>query len=285
MSDNPAMNVSRTVVPLYRAAPGDGVAWVTGASSGLGRALAIELASAGYTVAATARDEQRLDTLIAATAGLPGRVVAFPCDVTDESGMLRVVSGIERQLGPIALGVFNAGTYFPTRGARLDVQNFVRTFELNVFGVIYGLVPLVSRMQSRKRGQIVIVGSITSYVGLPSAAAYGASKAALNSTAEALKYDFDKLNIRLQIVHPGFIKTPLTDRLKFPMPALMPVRKAAVRVADGIRSGGFEITFPRRLTWPMKALRLLPRPVIFRLISRVTRWGSRPMASGRKPKK
>lgn len=269
---------------MYRAAPGEGVAWITGASTGLGRALAFELAADGYTVAVTARDEERLATLAQEAAGLSGRIVPFPCDVTDERGMLRVVNGIERQLGPIALAVFNAGSYFPTRGERLDVQNFVRTFELNVFGVIYGLVPVVARMQQRRGGHIVIVGSVTSYVGLPSAAAYGASKAALNSIAEALKYDFDKLNIRLQIVNPGFIATPLTEGQGFPMPGLLPVRNAAVRLASGIRSGGFEITFPRRLTWSVKALRMLPQPLIHGLVGRLTRWTTKPLANGRKPR-
>ena len=134
---------------LYRAKPKDGVAWITGASTGIGRALARELASEGYTVAATARDEDRLATLVEETAQLPGKILPFPCDVTDESAMRMIATAIERDAGPIVLAIFNAGTYFPTRGERLDVLNIVKTYEINMFGVFYGLVPVVEHMRAR----------------------------------------------------------------------------------------------------------------------------------------
>ena len=107
--------------------------------------------------------------------------------------MARPSARIERESGPIVLAIFNAGNYFPTRGERLEVFNFARTFEVNLFGMLNGLVPAVDRMRERGRGHVVVVGSVTSYFGWPTAAAYGATKAALNNMAEALKYDFDKL--------------------------------------------------------------------------------------------
>lgn len=269
---------------LYRARPGDGVAWITGASTGIGRSLARDLALEGYTVCATARDEDRLATLVAETAGLGGRIVAFPCDVTEEAAMTQTVAAIEREVGPIALCVFNAGTYFPTRGERLDTSNVVKTFEINLFGVIYGLVPVLERMRQRGRGQMVLVGSASSYFGWPNAASYGASKAALNNLAEGLKHDFDKLNIRIQVINPGFVDTPLTQKNEFSMPALVPVDEAARRMAAGIRSGGFEISFPRRLNWPLKLLRILPFEIRYWLIHRITKWDSRPLAPPRKPR-
>nr|MBA3446792.1 SDR family NAD(P)-dependent oxidoreductase [Pseudaminobacter sp.] len=112
---------------LYRAGPGDGVAWITGASTGMGRALARDLATEGYTVAVTARDEDRLATLVGETSALPGKIVAFPCDVTDEADMAKTVAAIENRVGPIVLAIFNAGNYFPTRGERLDVLNIMKT--------------------------------------------------------------------------------------------------------------------------------------------------------------
>ena len=191
-------------MPLYRASPKDGVAWITGASTGIGRALSLVLAREGYTVAATARDEVNLVSLADEAAALPGRIVAYLLrrDATP-TAMAALVERIEAENGTIALAIFNAGNYFPTRGERLDVLNFTRTFEVNLFGVVNGLVPLVERMRERGCGHIVVVASVTSYFGWPATAAYGASKAALNNIAEALKYDFDKLNIRIQVMNPG----------------------------------------------------------------------------------
>lgn len=269
---------------LYRAKPADGVAWITGASTGIGRVLALALCKQGYTVAASARDIERLHTLEEETAGLKGGAVAFQCDVTDEKAMLDTVAAIEAKLGPIALAVFNAGSYFPTRGDRLDTLNIIHTFELNLFGVIYGLVPTAARMRERGKGQIVVIGSASSYFGWPSASAYGASKAALNNLAEGLKYDFDKMNIRLQVVNPGFIDTPLTAKNQFAMPALMKVDDAVVRLVKSIEKGGFETSFPHRFTLFLKALRILPQALRFAIMNRLTGWKSRPLAAPKKIK-
>jgi len=260
---------------LYRAKPADGVAWITGASTGIGRQLALDLAAKGYTVAATARDAENLENLVQEAAARGDRIVAAPCDVTDEKQMDRTVTWIEKEAGPIVLAVFNAGTYSPTHGERLETDNFVHTFRVNVFGVVFGLVPVVDRMRERGFGQVVLVGSVTSYFGLPSAAAYGATKAALNNMAQSLKYDFDKLNIRIQVVNPGFVDTPLTAKNKFDMPALMSVDKACERFLDGIARGGFEIVFPRRLAWLLKAGTFLPQMLYHRLIRKATGWDQR----------
>jgi NAD(P)-dependent dehydrogenase (short-subunit alcohol dehydrogenase family) len=261
---------------LYRADPKDGCAWVTGASSGIGRALALALAAEGYEVAATGRDVERLGEVVAESSGLPGRVVAFPCDITDEKAMRDAVGAIEAEFGPLALAVFNAGNYRPTRGENLKVANVVETFQVNLFGVVNGLAPAIERMRGRGRGQVVLVASVTSYFGLPLAAAYGASKAALNNMAESLKHDLDRFNIRVQVVNPGFVDTPLTRMNDYAMPALMPVDKAAARMARGFRTGGFEITFPRRFTWVLKLVRVLPMPVRYWLVHRATGWNRKP---------
>lgn len=269
---------------LYRAKPGDGAAWVTGASTGIGRELALALAQSGYTVAATARDEERLANLVEEANGLSGRIIAFPCDVTEREAMLATIREIEQTAGPIALAVFNAGTFYPTRGDRLDINNIEKTFEINFFGTVNGLVPVAELMRSRGHGQIMLVGSASSFFGWPSASAYGASKAAMNSMAEALKYDFDKMNIRLQVVNPGFVDTPLTERNAFKMPFLMKAEDAARRIVSAVERGGFETTFPRRFTIPLKLLRLLPFPLRFAVMNRLTGWKSRPMSSERKPR-
>jgi len=267
---------------LYRANPSDGVAWITGASTGIGRALALELAAQGYTVAVTARDEERLATLAKESVRGPGRILPFACDVTDGPGMRRTVAAIEAEAGPIVLAVFNAGIYHPTRGERLEPLNVINTFDINLFGVIHGLAPVADRMRRHNRGQVVLVGSASCYFGWPSAAAYGASKAALNNLAEALKHDFDKMNIRLQVINPGFIDTPLTARNHFAMPALMPIDSATQCMMRAIRSGGFETSFPWRFTLSMKLLRMLPFSLRYRIIHRLTGWKHRPLAAPRK---
>ena len=267
---------------LYRAGPADGVAWITGASSGIGRALALDLARQGYAVAVTSRDKERLDELAAEGSDLAGTILPFPGDVGDEAAMADVVDAIEREAGPLSLAVFNAGVYYPTRAERLQASNFVRTFEVNVLGVIYGLVPTLARMRGRRRGQVALIGSITAFSGWPSAAAYGSSKAALNHLAESLKFDLDKVNIRIQVINPGFVETPLTDRVGFRMPLMMSAEGAAARLSRALRSGGFDTSFPRRLTVLLRTLALLPHPLRHALVNRMTGWNRRPFADGRR---
>lgn len=272
----PAPPIAITIhMTLYRANPTDGIVWITGASTGLGRQLAIDLAERGFTVAATARDEAMLASLADAAARGSGRIVPFLCDVTDEAGMDRTIAAVETGLGPIALAIFNAGIFSPSHGERLETLNFAATYAVNLTGVVNGLVPVADRMRDRGRGQIAIVGSVTSYFGLPMAAAYGSSKAALNLLAQSLRFDFEKIGITLQIVNPGFIDTPLTARHSFPMPGKISVADASRRLIAGLDRGGFEVAFPRRLVWPMKVLRLLPQSIRHVLMRRLSGWDRR----------
>lgn len=260
---------------LYRANPKDGVAWITGASTGIGRAVALELARQGYKVAVTAREVGELAEVCKGSPDCAGRIAAYPCDVSDEAGMERTVAAIEKDLGPIVLALFNAGIYLPALGERLEATNIVRSFQVNVFGVVYGLVPVLDRMRARGFGQVAVMGSVTSYFGMPSAAAYGATKAALNNMAQSLRFDLEKLNIRIQVFNPGFVATPLTAKFQFPMPALLQVDDASARIAKGLARGGFEIAFPRRFAWCLKVLRVFPAELIHRLLNRATGWHKR----------
>ncbi len=259
----------------YRAKPTDGVAWVTGASSGIGRATARELARRGFTVAASARSADALEALSREAEGQGGRIVGHPCDVTDAAAMERCVSAIELAHGPIALAFLNAGVAPYVRGETFDADAFRKAFDVNVFGVVNGLASVVPRMAERKRGQIAAVASIAGYTGLPKAAAYGATKAAVIHMCEALKFDCDRMGLTVQVVNPGFVATPLTAKNDFRMPFLMGEEEAACRIADGLEKGGFEVTFPTRLALLCKLGRILPYALYFPLIARATGWRKR----------
>ena len=260
---------------MQRMTPADGVAWVTGAGSGIGRAVSLELARRGWTVCATSRSLPDLHALAGDASGLPGRIVAHEGDVTDPDRMAAIVETIERLHGPVALAFFNAGVAPYTRAGALDTEAFRKAFDVNLFGVINGLKPVLERMIPRGRGQVALCASIAGYGGLPRAAAYGASKAAVIHMAQALKYDLDRLGIVIQLVNPGFVDTPLTQKNDFPMPTVVAADVAGRRIVDGFERGGFEITFPRRLAWTMKALNLLPYPLYFRLVAWATGWSRR----------
>ncbi|WP_417413248.1 SDR family NAD(P)-dependent oxidoreductase [Hoeflea sp.] len=264
---------------IFTATPADGSAWVTGASSGIGKALALDLVGEGYTVYVTARSEEALNELAKQSDRLKGRIIAAPGDVTDPQAMAEIVRKIDAGGNGLALSVFNAGVYIPVHGETLTVEDFDKTFAVNLSGVINGLVPAIDQMKARGRGQIAIVSSVTGYGGMPTSAAYGATKAALINMAECLKFDLDKFGVRIQVINPGFVDTPATADNAFEMPALLQPEDAARRIAQGLKSGAFEITFPRRFTYVLKALQFLPYPAYFWLMNAATGWKKRPLES------
>ncbi|MEP3436462.1 MAG: SDR family NAD(P)-dependent oxidoreductase [Hoeflea sp.] len=264
----------------YFAKPADGSVWITGASSGIGRALALKLAGEGYTVYATARGESALIELEQASQGLDGKIIAAPGDVTDTSVMAEIARRVDADGPGLALAVFNAGIYLPVYGETLQVADFDKSFAVNFSGVVNCLVPAVERMKARGRGQLAIVSSVTGYGGMPTSAAYGATKAALNNMTESLKFDLDKFGVRIQVINPGFVDTPATSENAFTMPALLQPEDAARRIGEGLKSGSFEITFPRRFTYVLKLLRLLPYPAYFALMNAATGWKKRPPQTG-----
>ncbi|MFO1148796.1 MAG: SDR family NAD(P)-dependent oxidoreductase [Alsobacter sp.] len=251
----------------YRATPGDGVAWVTGASSGIGRAVALELARRGFTVVATARREAELQAL-AADPAAAGRIVIETGDVTDASGIAGIVFGMQERHGPLALAFLNAGTYFPDKGVDFDAELVKRTFDINIGGVANCLEPVLKVMKARGKGQVAVNASVAGYGGLPKSAAYGPSKAALINMCASLRFSLVHAGITMQVVCPGFVGTPLTAKNDFPMPFLIPADDAARRICDGFAKGGFEIAFPRRMAWLLKALNLLPYRLYFPLVGR-----------------
>jgi NAD(P)-dependent dehydrogenase (short-subunit alcohol dehydrogenase family) len=253
----------------YRANPGDGVAWITGASSGIGRGAALELARRGYRVYATARRKAELEALGDEAVGLKGSIVATPGDVTDRDQMAELVAEIERDW-PITLALLNAGGNFWDAAGDIGGDGFAKTMALNLQGVVNGLNPVFNAMRERRRGQIALVASVAGYCGLPNSGAYGPSKAAVISLAEGMKFAADPLNVTIQVVNPGYVKTALTAKNDFPMPFLMGCDEACRRLCDGLERRGFEIRFPTRFALLIRLFSALPYPLYFPLIRAVT---------------
>ena len=193
---------------MTRARPEDGIAWVTGASAGIGRALALKLAGQGYRVAATAR---RADALAALAAEEP-HIVAYCGDVTEPARMAKIIGRIEREQGPIALAVLNAGVYEPAERDGFERARVWRTIEGNLGGTVACLDPLLPAMLARGRGQIAIVASLAGYGGIPGSLAYGAAKAAMITMAEALALTYSDAGLTIQVVNPGFVRTAMTAK-------------------------------------------------------------------------
>jgi NAD(P)-dependent dehydrogenase (short-subunit alcohol dehydrogenase family) len=182
-----------------------------------------------------------------------------------------VVAAVDRQLGPIGQAVLNAGTHLPVTAAAFSADPFRQLIETNLMGAVHGLAALVPRFVARRAGRIAVVASLAGYRGLPSAAAYGASKAALIALCEALRPDLERHGVVLQVINPGFVRTPLTDRNDFPMPFLIEADAAARRIVAGLRGDRFEIAFPRRFALLLKLLRCLPYPLYFAATRRLVR--------------
>ncbi|MEY3552526.1 MAG: hypothetical protein RL735_874 [Pseudomonadota bacterium] len=191
-------------------------------------------------------------------------------DVIDRAGMQALIEQVEGNIGPVALAFLNVGTYFPDSEEDFGGDGFRKTFAVNVDGTINLIGPLVRAMKQRGRGQIAVNSSVAGYGGLPRSIAYSASKSALIAMCESLKFDLDKLGITIQLVSPGFVKTPLTDKNDFPMPFLIGVEEAGRRILNGFEQGGFEIAFPRRMAWLLKAVNMLPYSWYFWLVSKTT---------------
>lgn len=255
---------------MFRATPKDGLAWVTGASSGIGRAVAVELARRGFVVVVTARREAELRKVVGEAMSVGGAMLVLPGDITDRAGMEALVHKIERDHGPIALAFLNAGGATPHGAHGIGAEAIRAGWELNVEGTLNCLRPVLAAMKQRARGQVAVNGSIAGYGGLPRGMAYGAAKAALIHLCESLKFDMDRHGVTMQIVNPGFVQTPMLDGADFPTPFLVPVGEAGRRIVDGFEAGGFEISFPKRLAWPAKFAHILPYWLYFRLVGWAT---------------
>lgn len=245
------------------------VVWLTGASSGIGEALAYELARRGARVVITARRREVLDGIVATITKSGGHAFAVAGDVQDLEQMKGIVAEVERTIGPIDLAIPNAGTHVFTIPENFNSAEYLSLMQLNFGGMLHCIEAVLPKMLERGAGRLAPVASLAGYRGLPRAAAYGASKAAMIHFLESIRFHLKSKGIVISIVNPGFVKTPLTDKNDFYMPFLIDAEKAARIICRGIEHGRREIAFPWPFSWILKLGRMLPDPVYERIVDRL----------------
>jgi short-subunit dehydrogenase len=238
--------------------------WITGASSGIGKALSQKFASEGWKVAASARRKEILDEM-----AKHENIFSYPLDVTNQDQIKNSFKKIIEDFKELDLCVFSSGTYDPKLEQEIDIKQNKFVMETNFFGVLYCIDAVENYFKNKKNGHISIVSSVAAYRGLPNSSGYGPSKAALTNLTESLYFDFKKHNVRISLVSPGFIKTPLTDKNEFPMPFIKSSEFAAEKMFNGLtKSKAFEIHFPKALTILLKIFRVLPYKIYLFLIDK-----------------
>ena len=243
--------------------------WITGASSGIGKSLALKFANEGWQVAASARREDLLNQLSESNQNIS----PFPLDVTSRENCEKIFEKIKNKFENIDTCFFSTGTWDPKKEKEIDIDQMKKVMEVNFFGTLNCIKAVEMYFKEKKNGNISIVSSIAGYRGLPNSTGYGASKAALNNLAESLYFDFGRYNVRVSLISPGFIKTPMTDKNQFKMPFLKTPEFAAEKIYNGLVNGSsFEIDFPKELTLILKFLKILPDSVYFKLIRKLTKY-------------
>ncbi len=241
--------------------------WITGASSGIGKAVAEKFAKEGWKVAISARRREILEEM-----SNNDKIFSYPLDVTNQDQVNNTFNKIIEDFGGLDLCIFSSGTYDPKNEKSIDVDKIKNVINVNFIGVVNCVKSVEKNFKQKKSGQISIVSSIAGYRGLPNSSGYGPSKAALTNFAESIYFDFKKFNVNVSIISPGFIKTPLTDKNEFSMPFLETPEFAAKKIYNGLtKNKSFEIHFPKPLTLLLKFFRILPYKIYLFLIDKTVK--------------
>lgn len=239
--------------------------WLIGASSGIGLATAQALHHAGARVTVSARHLATLQAFARAHAGAE----AVALDVTDSTSVADAAQQVQAQHG-LDVVVYCAGHYHAMRARDYDLAEMLRHQEVNYNGALRVLAEVLPPLLAQGAGHISLVASVAGFRGLPNSLAYGPTKAALINLTEALYYDLSPHGIGVSVVTPGFVKTPMTAHNDFAMPALISPAQAATALLRGWAQGAFQIDFPKRFTWWLKLLRVLPFRLSIALVRRAT---------------
>ncbi|MEM9318601.1 MAG: SDR family NAD(P)-dependent oxidoreductase [Pseudomonadota bacterium] len=233
--------------------------WLVGASEGLGRAVAERLSRMGVDLILSARSEDRLAEL---AASLPGRAQVVPVDVSDAAS----VAHAAEMAGDIDGFVYLAGLYWPMQSTQWDTEKALTMIDVNFTGAVRCLGHVIPAMTEGGAGHIVLTGSLSAYRGLPGAVGYSASKAATASLADTLDLDLKDTGVEVQIIHPGYIRTRLTNKNDFTMPQIMEPDDAATAFVDAMAAGGFHAAFPAPFAWFFRAAPFMPVWLFRRLL-------------------
>ena len=240
---------------------------ITGASSGIGEALALRYAGPGVSLALSGRDAPRLEAVAARCRERGASAECTTLDVADRAAMEAWLGRLDAA-GPLDLVIANAGV----DGAAFPAEERLRAiFRINVDGVIATVEPALALMIPRRRGQIAIMASLAGFVGMPGAPAYGASKAAVRVLGEALRGRHAADGIEVSVICPGFVRTRMTFDNRFPMPFLWEPERAARRIVRGLTRNRGRIAFPWPMYFGVRLLQLLPQPLLERLMARAPR--------------
>lgn len=246
------------------------VTLITGASTGIGAALALELAKRGHRVGLIARRPDLLIEVVAKIEGAGGKAAWAVADVTRRAELAEACAKLEAELGPCDLMVANAGSGGPTPAHKTPIEAIEHILDLNVRGVLYAIGAVLPGMVARKSGHIAAVSSVAGFRGLPGTGGYSASKAYVTTLMESFRIDLKRSNIAVTSINPGFIDTPLTAVNRFPMPFLMSAERAARIIADGLERRRSELTFPWQMKLLMNLARLLPNWIYDAMIGRAS---------------
>ena len=240
------------------------VIWITGGSSGIGKALAYKFANEGWQVALSARREELLNEISKSN----NNIHSFPLDVLDVEKCKEVFNKIVSKFENIDIAVFSTGIHDPKSEKKFNLEKIKEIMSVNYFGTINSINSIYRYFKEKKNGQISIISSVAGYRGLPAAGAYCASKSALSTFAESLYFDMRRFNVKVSLINPGFIKTPMTDQNDFPMPLIKSVEFAANQIFVGLtKKNSFEIHFPKSFTYLMKLIQLLPNWMYFGVVN------------------
>lgn len=242
------------------------VAWLVGASTGIGQATAAALHARGATVVVSARNQAALDAFVQAHPGSR----AAPVDAGDRESVGAAALQALAVSGRLDLVVYSAGHYRAQRATAFDLDEMLRHQQVNYVGALHVLDAVLPTLLKQRSGHLSLIGSVAGYRGLPNSLAYGPTKAALINLAQTLYLDLSERGLGVSIVNPGFVETPLTAQNAFHMPALLSPEQAADAILDGWRKGEFEIHFPKRFTLWLKALGHLNDALYFRAVRRAT---------------
>jgi len=234
------------------------VVMVTGASSGIGGALAVELAKRGAKLGLVARRAEALGEVAQAVEAAGSRALVLPADVRDADSLRQAAEKLQSDLGPIDVLIANAGVGPTRNGSDLDAAEVSNVININVVGAANSVAAVIPEMVARGQGHLVAISSLAGYRGLPKSAAYCASKAAVSAFFESLRIDLEPKGIAVTIIHPGFIKTPLTSGREAQMPFLMELDDAVKKIVRAIEKRKKSYAFPWQLATIVRAGMVMP---------------------------